>query len=225
MVMYEITMQLPFNGHHVDGILTLPVKAKSMIIFSHGLGRSSLMPHEHHIALAFQQAGYGTLVFDTLGDYEDISDRSQELEYLSKGLIAATNWLHSHSEYKLLDIAYCGSGTGAEPALRAASELGEVIKAVVCLGGRIGLEKIELSKVMVPTLLIVGELDFETVGKNKKVLSKLNSPKQLAVIPGASHLFEEPDKLNEAAHIAVSWYRKYLASGKEKSETFFNPSV
>jgi dienelactone hydrolase len=223
--MYEITMQLPFDGHHVDGKLTLPVKAKSMIIFSHGFGRSSLMPHEHRMALAFQQAGYGTLVFDTLGDYKDLSDSPRELEYLSKGLLAATNWLHSHSEYNLLDIAYCGNGTGAGPALRAASELGEAIKAVICLGGRIDLEKTQLSEVSVPTLLIVGELDFETVGKNKKALSKLNSPKQLAVIPGASHLFEEPDKLNETAHIAVSWYRKYLASGKEKSETFFRPSV
>lgn len=223
--MYEIIMQLPFNGHRVDGRLTLPVKAKSIIIFSHGFGRSSLMPHEHRMAVTFQQAGYGTLVLDTVGDYQDIYDNPREVEYLAKGLLAATNWLHSHSEYNLLDIAYCGSGSGAGPTLRAASELGEVIKAVVCLGGYMDLEKTQLSEVSVPTLLIVGELDFETVGRNKKALSKLSSPKQLAVIPGASHLFEEPDKLNEAAHIAISWYRKYLSSGKEKSETLFRPSV
>lgn len=223
--MYEITMQLPFNGHRVEGKLTLPVKAQSMIIFSHGYGRSSLMPHEHRLALAFQQAGYGTLIFDTLDVYQDMEDGSQGLEFLSKGLIAATNWLHSHSEYNQLDLAYCGSGTGAGPSLRAAVELGDVIKAVVCLGAHIELEKTQISEITPPTLLIVGEMDFETVGRNKKALSKLHSPKQLAVIPGASHLFEEPDKLNEAAYIAVSWYQKYLASGKPKSETLFKSTI
>lgn len=225
VVMYEITMKLPFNGHEVDGTLTLPVKAKSMIIFSHGYGRSSLMPHEYRLALAFQQAGYGTLVFDTLGVYEDIPEGPQRFEFLSKGLLAATNWLHSHSEYNLLDLAFCGSGTGAGPTLQVASELGNVIKAVVCLGGRIELQKMQRSAISTPTLLIVGELDFEALGMNKKAVLQLNSPKQLAVISGASHLFEEPDKLNEASHIAVSWYRKYLASGKEESETLFKPTI
>jgi len=217
-------MELPFNGHQVDGKLSLPVSAQSLIIFSHGYGRSSLMPHEHRLALAFQQAGYGTLVFDTVDIYENFSPDAEGFEFLTKGLLATTNWLHSHSEYRDFDLAYCGSGRGAGPALQVASELPDVIKAVVCLGGRMDMEKRTLSEIFIPTLLIVGELDFETVGRNKKVLSKLSSPKQLAVISGASHLFEEPDKLNEAAHIAVSWYQKYLRSGKPKSEMLMRPA-
>lgn len=217
--MYEITMQLPFNGYYANGILTLPVTAKSLIIFCHGLGRSSLMPHEHRLALTFQQAGYGTLVFDTTGAQEDIGDGADDVEFLSKGLLTVTNWLHSHSEYRSFNLAFCGSGTGAETALWAAIELGNVIKAVVCLAGPIELEHLRLSEINCPTLFVVGELDFKNVGINKKVLSKLSGPKQLAVIPGASHLFEEPDKLNKAAHIAVSWYQKYLGSGKPSSET------
>ncbi len=211
-------MELPFNGHRVDGKLTLPVRAKSLIIFSHGYGRSSLMPHEHRLALAFQQAGYGTLVFDTLDIHDEFSTDAEGFEFLSKGLLAATNWLHSHSEYRDFDLAYCGSGRGAGSALQAAAELGNVIKAVVGMSGSIDLNKLNIQEVQTPVLLIVGELDFNIVGSNKKVLKKLDGPKQLAIIPGASHLFEEHDKLNEAAHIAVSWYQKYLRSGKSKPQ-------
>jgi len=209
--MYEIAMQLPFNGYHVEGKLVLPVKAESLIIFSHGYGRSSLMPHEHRLALKFQQEGFATLVFDTLDAHEDIPDDTKDLELLSKGLVASTNWLHSHSEYKGLDLAYFGSATGAATALKTASELpGSTIKTVVAMGGRLDLVKSRLAKVPCPTLLIVGELDFHTVHINRQALDRLKTPKQLAVVPGASHLFEEPDKLNEAAHIAVSWLKKYL---------------
>ena len=214
--MYEITMELPFSGHRIDGKLSLPVSAKSLIIFSHGYGRSSLMPHEHRLALAFQQAGYGTLVFDTVDVYENFSSVADGFEFLTKGLLAATNWLHSHSEYRDLDLAYCGSGRGAGPAIQVASELPDIIKAVVCISGSIDLNKFDLPEIKTPILLIVGELDFNIVGGNKKVLKKLDGPKQLAVIPGASHLYEESDKLNEAAHVAVSWYQKYVRSGKWK---------
>jgi len=213
--MYEITMQLPFNGYHVEGRLSLPVKAQSLIIFSHGHGRSTLTPHEHRLALRFQEEGFATLTFDTFDLNNKIPTDSKALHILSNGLIATTNWIHSHSEYKSLGLAYFGSGTGAAAAIKAAGEVGAVIRSIVSLSGRMDLVKPELKNVTSPTLLIVGELDFQLVNVNKHALDKLNIAKQLAVVPGASHLFEEADKLNEAAKIAVSWFKKYIPRNKE----------
>lgn len=218
--MYETFMQLPFDGYHVQGKITLPVKAQSLIIFSHGHGRSILMPHEHRLAVAFQQQGFGTLVFDTLDNHENIPEESIGIHLLSRGLLTSTNWLHNHSEYHSLKLAYFGFGTGAAAALKTASELGEKIKAVVSMSGRLDLLKSEeLSGVQCPTLLISGELDFKIGRINQKALQILNGEKQLAVIPGASHLFEESDKLNKAAHISASWYKKHLMPKEVKSDT------
>lgn len=223
--MYEISMQLPFDGYHVQGKLTLPVKAQNLIIFSHGHGRSILMPHEHRLALAFQQEGFGTLIFDTLDNHEDIPEESIDIAFLSRGLLTSTQWLHNHSDYHSFNLGYFGSGTGAAAALKAASELGDTIKAVVSMSGRLDLVKAELAEVRCPTLLIAGELDFNIVKKNQKALSKLNVKKQLAVVSGASHLFEEPDKLNKAAHIAGLWFKKYLAPEKLKSDTDISKKI
>lgn len=208
--MYEIKMQLPFNGYHVEGTLSLPVKAQSLIIFSHGHGRSTLIPHEHRLALRFQEEGFATLTFDTFDLKKEIPSDAKALQVLSNGLITTTNWIHSHSEYKSLDLAYFGSGTGAAAAIKAASEMGSTIKSIVSLSGRVDLVKPEFKTVIAPTLLITGELDFQLVNVNKHALDELSVAKQLAIVPGASHLFEEPDKLNEAAKIAVSWFKKYL---------------
>ncbi len=217
--MYETFMQLPFDDYHVKGKFTLPIKAQSLIIFSHGHGRSMLMPHEDRLATAFQQQGFGTLVFDTLDNHENIPEESIGIDLLSRGLLTSTNWLHNHSEYQSLKLAYFGFGTGAAAALKATSELGEKIKAVVSMSGRLDLVKSELPGVQCPTLLISGELDFKIGRINKEALQILNGEKQLAVIPGASHLFEESDKLNKAAHIATSWYKKHLMTGEAKSDT------
>lgn len=216
-VMYEIKMQLPFNNYHVDGTLTLPISAQSLIIFSHGYGKSSLMNHEHKLAKRFQKEGFATLVFDMLDNHNEIPDNSRDLKIYSNGLLASTNWLHSHSEYSKMDLAYFGSGTGAAVALKTASMLNKSVKAMVSLSGRLDLAKPYLPKVKIPTLLIAGELDFQIVNINKYAIQHLNYPKQLAVIPGASRLFEESDKLNEAARISTSWYKKYIAS-QEKTE-------
>ena len=212
--MYEIKMTLPFNGYYVEGKLTLPVKAKSLIIFSHGYGRSVTMPNEHRLAVGFQQEGFGTLVFDTLDAQEELPDNSRGFELFGKGLIASTNWLHSHSEYRSLNLAYFGSGSGAATALKAAAEMGTAIKSVVCLSGKFERIQSYLPKVKSPTLLIAGELDFNLIADNRLALGRLKVPKRLAVIPGASHLFEEPDKLNEASRIAVSWFNKHLRQSR-----------
>lgn len=214
--MYEINIQLPFNGYHTEGKLCLPVKAQSLILFSHGYGRSSLMPHEQHLALKFQQEGFGTLIFDTLDVHKDIPHNKKGLKLLTQGLLTSTQWLHSHSEYESLDLAFLGSGTGAATALKAASELpSSVVKAIVSLGGQLDLVKTSLNKISCATLLIAGELDFRTLEINKQALDRLKTPKQLAIIPGASHLFDEPDKLNTASNISVSWFKKWLKQSQK----------
>ena len=172
------------------------------------------MPHEQRLAVSFQQEGFGTLVFDTLDSQEELPDNGRDVELYSKGLIASTNWLHSHSEYRSHKLAYFGSGSGAATALKAAVEMGPAIKSVVCLSGKFEQVKSCLPRVESPTLLIAGELDFNLIADNRHALDRLKVPKQLAVIPGASHLFEEPDKLNEAARIAVSWFKKHLQEAK-----------
>lgn len=208
--MYEIIMQLPFNGFHVTGTLALPVKAQSIIIFSHGFGSAANSPHEQEIAREFHKEGFGTLIFDLLDQHEELPDSYKDIELMSRGVLTSTNWLHGHSQYRSFDLAILGSGTGGAIALKAATQLGPYIKTVVSLSGRLDLIKEDLSRVPCPTLLISGELDFQTTNINRKALEKLKTKKQLAVIPGASHLFEEPGKTKEAARIAISWFKKYL---------------
>lgn len=213
--MYEIIMQLPFNGFHIKGTLALPVKAKSIIIFSHGFGSTYRSPHELKIAEQFQQAGYGTLIFDLLDQDEHLPDNYKDIGLLSRGLLISTNWLNGHSEYRLLDLAYFGSGIGSATALIAAMQLGSVIKTVVALSGRLEIVKTDLQRIPCPTLLITGELDFEGVNINRKALKCLRTQAQLAIVPGASRHFEEPGKTNAAARIAISWFQKYLQHDKK----------
>lgn len=213
--MYEIIMDLPFNGFHVKGVLSLPVRAKSIVIFSHGFGSAFLAPHEQTIAHLLQKEGIGTLVFDLLDEKDDLPNRYKDIDLLSRGLITATNWLHGHSDYRSLDLAFLGSGTGAAIAVKAADKLGFAIKAAILLSGRLDLVREELSQSPTPLLMITGEYDFQCVKLNKEALNKIKAPKQLAIIPGASHLFEEPGKTNEAARIAISWLAKYLAVEKK----------
>lgn len=210
--MYEIITQLPFNGFQIKGTLTFPVKAKSLVIFSAGLGSIHGSPHEQKMARKFQDEGFGTLLFDFPEKHERQSGDRENIDMLSQGLFTTTSWLNNHSEYKSFELAYFGSGTGAATALKTACDIGEsLIKTVVSLSGRLDLVKEILPKVPCPTLLIVGELDFKLVKFNKQATKHLKVENKLAVVPGASHLFEEPGKRKEAAGIAASWYKKHLS--------------
>lgn len=207
--MYEIIMQLPFNGFHVKGIISLPVQAQSLIIFPHGIDSSHNIPHEAFFAGKFQEAGLGTVVLD-MSQEEAYSSDYHNIDLMSHGLLSLTNWLHHHSEYRDLKLAYFGSGTAAAVAIKAAAQL-DIIGAIVCLSGRLELATKELKHLNVPTMLIAGELDFKTVKVNQKAIEQLEIKKQLAIVPGASHLFEEPRKSDEAAKIAISWFTKQLS--------------
>jgi len=212
--MYEIISQLPFNGFHVKGTITLPVKTKSLIILSHGFTSSKHVPHEAIFAKKFQEAGFGTVVLNF--PEHELQWDEQNIDLLTNGLLTSTNWLHHHSEYRDLNLAYFGTGTGAAVAIKTAIQLNTDIKAIVCLSGRMDLVKKELNQLKAPTMLIAGELDFHTLNINQKSFDRIAAEKHIAIVSGASHLFEEPQKTDEAANIAISWYRKHFKTRRQE---------
>lgn len=216
--MYEQLLKLPVDGIFIEGTLTLPVKAKSLVIFARGSGRFS--DENNILAQHLQRDGFGTLLFNLSSEKEE-QHQSVGIDLLTQRLIAVTLWITSHSEFRSLDLAYVGGGTGAAVALKAAAELNSKIRAVVSCGGRTDLVAEDLKKVISPTLLIAGELDFHTIKLNKKALKRLGGSRQMAIIAGASHLFEEPGKLDLVARDLVEWLHKYMRIGEPVPEEEF----
>jgi len=213
--MYEIILQLPFNGFQVKSTLSLPTNAKSLIVFSHGKDGGNIIPIEEEIAKYLHKEGYATLRYDFLHEYE--KGYKIDIDILSRGLVSSTLWLHDHSEYRSLDIGYLGIGTGAAAAIKAAVQLKAIVTSLMTISGRLDLVEKELTHLKCPVLLIAAELDFQGLKINEKALNKITALKQLAVIPGASRLFEESGRLDEVKEITVDWLRKHLpVSVKDK---------
>lgn len=213
--MYEQILKLPVDGIYMEGNLTLPVKAKSLVIFAQGSGEFS--SEYETLARHLQQNGFGTLLFQLSNEKEE-SHQKLGIPLLAQRLVALTLWISSHSEYSSLDLAYLGGGRGAAVALKAAAVLSSTIRAVICCGGRTDLVSKDLKKVICPTLLITGELDFHTIKLNKQAMKLLGGTRQIAIIAGASHLFEEPGKLDLVAKDAIAWLEKYLRVGETVPE-------
>jgi len=207
----EQTVRIKFDGVTLDGVLRLPEQAKGVVIFAHGSGSSRLSPRNTYVARVLQQAGIGTLLFDLLTGAED-RDYAQrfDIDLLVERLVGATSWLKRHQGLQGVALGYFGASTGAAAALQGAAQLGEAVKAVVSRGGRPDLAMPYLGKVVAPTLLIVGELDGEVIELNRQALAQLNVEKELAVVPGATHLFEEPGTLQEVARLAKEWFLSHL---------------
>lgn len=214
--MYKTIVKLPVENFYLEGELSLPVKAKSLIIFSHGSGSSRFSARNRMVAKELHKAGFGTLLFDLMSDHEkEDYDKRFDIDLLTRRLVSITLWIYNHAEYADYDLGYFGSGTGAASALRAATQLDSIIKAVISRGGRLDLVTDEkLGAVKSPTLLIVGELDFHTLKLTHNAMKQLRCPYQLMVVPGASHLIEEPGKMKQVANGAVTWYKKYLRAGE-----------
>ena len=198
---------------NLEGTLTLPKNAHGIVLFSHGSGSSRFSPRNNYVARILNDAGFATLLLDLLTRQEDLDYEMRfDIELLTARLLEATSWLQSENKTKQMKIGYFGASTGAASALKAAAKLGRSISAVVSRGGRPDLASPEeLALVAAPTLLIVGGSDDIVVELNREAFLNLACEKEMKIIPGASHLFEEPGKLEQVATAAKDWFRRYLA--------------
>lgn len=208
----EQPMKVELAAVTLDGVLAIPERAKGVVLFAHGSGSSRLSPRNAYVATVLQQAGLGTLLFDLLTREEE-SDykRRFDINLLAQRLVQATHWLAARPEVQGKGLGYFGASTGAAAALQGAARLGETIKAVVSRGGRPDLAMPFLKMVLAPTLLIVGGLDSDVLELNRQAFTRLAAAKELAVVPGATHLFEEPGTLDQVADLAQKWFSRHLA--------------
>jgi putative phosphoribosyl transferase len=215
----EVSIDL--EGVTLQGTLVLPKNPDGLVLFAHGSGSSRHSPRNRYVAQVLHSQGMATLLFDLLTREEEAIDQYSgelrfDIPFLAKRLLGATKWILSSPEMKDLKIGYFGASTGAGAALIAAAELPDVVSAVVSRGGRPDLAEDALASVQAPTLLIVGGDDEPVIGMNREALAKLEClDKQLVIIPGATHLFEEPGTLEEVARVAAEWFSQHFNATKK----------
>jgi putative phosphoribosyl transferase len=208
---FEQVVQIPIDSLGLEGSLALPEQTQSLVLFAHGSGSSRFSPRNNFVAQVLQQAGIGTLLMDLLTEEEDTVYKTRfNIDLLTERLLVATKWLQEQPRTKDLVIGYFGASTGAAAALKAAAAEGSKIGAVVSRGGRPDLAEGALEHVQSPTLLIVGGRDEVVLELNRQAYSSLKGRKQLVIVPGATHLFEEPGALEEVARLATEWFKQYL---------------
>lgn len=195
----------------LKGTLALPSAAKGVVLFAHGSGSSRLSPRNTYVASALCQSGLGTLLFDLLTEKEgDNRAYVFDIPLLATRLAAAADWLMHREPTAGLPLGVFGASTGAGAALVAAARYPKVIHAVVSRGGRPDLAEPWLTQVRAPTLLIVGGDDPDVLRLNRAAFARLSCPKELKVVPGATHLFEEPGKLDDVIDLARAWFTMHL---------------
>ena len=202
----------------LQGELTIPAHATGIVLFAHGSGSSRFSPRNQFVATELNKAGLGTCLFDLLSLEEERDDQRSsryrfDISMLAQRLVAVTDWLKHHLQVESeLPLGYFGASTGAAAALIAAAERPDWVKAVVSRGGRADMATHSLGKVQAATLLLVGGEDDVVLTLNRKALQELppEIPKELVVIEGAGHLFEEPGKLAQVAQYAAQWFERYL---------------
>jgi putative phosphoribosyl transferase len=204
-------VRFPADSVELEGTLALPPEASAIVLFAHGAGSSRFSPRNRLVAGVLREAGLGTLLFDLLTALEEV-DRAAvfDIPLLAQRLIAATRWVQGNPGTAGLRIGYFGASTGAAAALIAAAELGDEVGAVVSRGGRPDLAADRLGDVRAPTLLIVGGEDEPVVSLNREAFERLGGEKEIVVIPGATHLFEEPGALEQVAALARDWFVRHL---------------
>ena len=207
---------IPSGSATLEGELNVPVGAGGVVLFAHGSGSSRHSPRNQFVARTIREAGVGTLLFDLLTREEEAVDiHTRHLRFditlLARRLMDATDWIKREGDTWHLRVGYFGSSTGGGAALVAAAERGEEIGAVVSRGGRPDLAGSDaLQLVRSPTLLIVGGYDEPVIKMNEEAYAWLRCEKELKIVPGATHLFEEPGKLEEVARLAAEWFGRYL---------------
>lgn len=197
----------------LKAILAIPLKAKAMIVFAHGSGSGRLSPRNKFVSRMLQKASLGTLLLDLLTEKEEIDRHNVfDIQLLAQRLVAVKNWIvkqSTHPEIQKLPVGYFGASTGAGAALVAAVKDPNNVFALVSRGGRPDLAETYIPEMQAPTLLLVGGNDEDVIALNKKAFDILKCIKEIRIIPGATHLFEEPGTLEEVAYAASDWFMQY----------------
>ena len=208
---FEQLVHIPIDSTKLEGSLALPRQMQGLVVLAHGSGSSRFSPRNNFVAGVLREAGIGTLLMDLLTEKEDAIYQTRfNINLLTERLLLATKWLQEQQRTKDLVIGYFGASTGAAAALKAAAAEGSKIGAVVSRGGRPDLAEEALVHVQSPTLLIVGGNDDVVIELNREAYTRLKEKKQLVIVPGATHLFEEPGTLEEVARLATDWFKQYL---------------
>jgi len=203
--------EVEFGSMKLKGLLGVPEKAQGVIIFAHGSGSGRLSPRNNHVAAALRKEKFATLLLDLLTAEEEEDRRNIfDIALLARRLLLATAWVREQKTLDGLNIGYFGASTGAGAALVAAADPAARIAAVVSRGGRPDLAGDDLLQVHVPVLLIVGRRDDVVLDLNRQACKRLPGTKELRIIPGAGHLFEEPGTLDQVVDHAVRWFRAFL---------------
>jgi putative phosphoribosyl transferase len=207
----EYIAEIPAGGRRLGGILHVPEGAEAVIVFAHGSGSGRFSPRNQFVARVLQEAGLATLLMDLLEE-DEAEDRQKvfDIELLADRLQSAANWLSQAPETKGLRLGYFGASTGAGAALVATARQPDSVGAVVSRGGRPDLADAHLSAVRAPTLLIVGGNDAEVIELNELALRQLHCPREMVIVPGATHLFPEPGALEEVSRLAKDWFVRHL---------------
>ena len=211
----ENVIRIPVDSDFIEGNLRVPAGAKGVVLFAHGSGSSRFSQRNQYVANVLNDAEIATLLIDLLTkDEEEVDMRTRQFRFdiglLTERLLSAAEWLNRNSRTRNLKLGIFGSSTGAAAALIAAAKLPGDVAAVVSRGGRPDLAMEHLAEVRAPSLFIVGGRDTVVIDLNKKAIGQVSAEKKLEIVPGATHLFEEPGKLEEVAKLATAWFLKHL---------------
>lgn len=208
-------VRIPIGENTLDGDLHVPDDAAGLVIFAHGSGSSRFSRRNRAVASVLEAAGFATLLLDLLTPEEESRDQLTrkhrfDIELLGRRVVGAVDWASAESSLRNLDIALFGASTGAAAALMAAPERPDIARVVISRGGRPDLAGEALTLVQAPTLLIVGGSDQPVIELNRHARRQMRAPVELEIVPGATHLFEEPGALEEVARLATRWCKRHL---------------
>ena len=212
-------VRIPAGDATLEGDLRVPDGATGLVVFAHGSGSSRFSSRNRAVAHSLEERGFATLLMDLLTREEEAVDLRTasyrfDIDLLGRRVMSATDWLQTRGDLTTLPVGYFGASTGAAAALIAAAERGDIVRAVVSRGGRPDLAAEALRRVRAPTLLIVGGDDDVVIDLNQEAMEKMTADVQLAIVPGATHLFAEPGALEEVARLAGEWLERYLKAGE-----------
>lgn len=213
------TRRVEVGPNRLEGDLGIPEGARGIVLFAHGSGSSRHSPRNRFVAEVLREAGLATLLIDLLTPDEERMDLITgqlrfDISFLVDRLIEITEWVRENPDTRDLNIGYFGASTGGGAALSAAARRPEIVHAVVSRGGRPDLAELELPRVKAPTLLIVGSQDTLVLALNRDVMDQIGGMHDLAVVEGATHLFEEPGTLEEVSRLARDWFSRYLGQAE-----------